>query len=116
MTSQGFCLTLCDEKLHVTPGLFAEQSKHAKEQRGLMEEFATQIGGGGWQRSPQDSRCKRKEALGGSRLLPEKKSLQARKAGVSSGLGTGSAKGSLTLWLWTRVRGLTVWTESRSLG
>lgn len=49
-----------------------------------MEEFAAKMGEEAWR--PQDSRCKRAkaEALGGSRLLPER-SPQARNTGLSFG-------------------------------
>lgn len=47
MTSQGFRPTQCDLKFHVSPGLFSEQSKHAREgTEGLMEEFAAKMGEG----------------------------------------------------------------------
>lgn len=115
MTSQGFRPTQCDLKFHVTPGLFSEQSKQARG--GSGGRVCSKDGGGGkgvlW---TLDAREKK-----GAPGFFQKRKKKKKKSPSQEGrnifwLGTPSAKGSLTLWLWARVRGQTVWRESRSLG
>ena len=90
MTSQGFCPTPRDLKCRVTPGLFFRAKQACWGTEGLMEEFAAKMGEG-VTGVPGTLDAREKEGVPGffqkkeKKKKKKKKSLQARKAGTSSG-------------------------------